>query len=105
MKVIRKVLNSLNNRLNILKMGHAKNLSPYPVDDEIGALLLLIFVSGCAGVALGLLGGFKFPAFWKFKGYTLKPIIKAIVIPPLIAMLVMGCIVRNYFGETMIPYP
>jgi hypothetical protein len=66
---------------------------------------LLIFVAGCAGIALGLLGGFTFPAFWKFKGYRLKPIIKGIVIPPLVAMIIIGMIVRNYFGEAIIPYP
>eukprot|EP00347_Sterkiella_histriomuscorum_P019238 403342411 len=85
--------------------GQTKLSSPYPENEQFGALILLIFVSGIAGICLGLLGGFKFPQFWKFPGYTLKPVIKGIVIPPLIAMLIMGCIVRNYFGEIVIPYP
>ena len=84
----------------------AKKLyTDFSVGENIGSLLLLIFVSGCAGIAIGLLGGFHFPKVWKFPGYHLKPIIRGIVIPPLIAMIIMGCVARNLFGPVMDPYP
>jgi hypothetical protein len=71
----------------------------------VGALILLIVISAIAGIALGLLGGFHFPKIGRFPGYHLKPVLKGIVIPPLIAMIIMGCIVRNLFGWVVLPYP
>lgn len=66
---------------------------------------MVIILSAILGALVGLLGGYNFPKFWKFKGYNLKPVLKVIEIPPIIGMIVMGCIVRNAFGSYMNAYP
>ena len=48
--------------------------------------------------------GYKFPEFWPFHGKVLRPINKTILIPPLIGMIVFGCIARNFFGPYMDNY-
>lgn len=83
----------------------ARPYTDFTIGENIASLILLIVVSAFAGIALGLLGGFHFPQVWKFPGYHLKPIIKGIVLPPLILMIIMGCIARNLFGSVMEPYP
>eukprot|EP00347_Sterkiella_histriomuscorum_P005826 403355123 len=77
----------------------------YTIGEQVGALALVVIISAMAGLILGLLGGYKFKKFWIFPGYTLKPILKNIQIPPLIYMILMGMIARNFFGEAMKPYP
>jgi hypothetical protein len=77
----------------------------YSIGQNIAALVLLIVVAAFGGIAIGLLGGFHFPKVWKFPGYHLKPILKGIVIPPLIMMIIMGAIARNLFGTIMAAYP
>lgn len=86
-------------------MGATNLSSPYSFGEQLGALVLLIFVSACGGIALGLLNGFHFPKLGKFPGYHLKPILKGIVIPPLILMIIMGAVARNLFGDIMKAYP
>jgi hypothetical protein len=66
---------------------------------------MVIILSAIFGAMIGLLHGFKFPAFWKFKGYHLKPILKKIHIPPIIGMIIMGCVVRNAYTPYMKAYP
>jgi Kef-type K+ transport system membrane component KefB len=51
-----------------------------------------------------MFGGFKVPSIGKFKGFEVKPILGKVRIPPIIAMIIMGCIVRNFFGEVVQPY-
>lgn len=62
-------------------------------------------MAAVGGILIGLLGGFHFPKFLCFKGYELKPILKAVVIPPLIAMIIMAIITRNYFGPVPKKWP
>ncbi len=68
-------------------------------------MILVLGLSGVAGLLVGLLDGYKFNGWWIFPAWQLKPILKQIVIPPLLGMILMGCIVRNYFGEVMRAYP
>lgn len=77
----------------------------YTGGEQLGSLILLIFVAACGGIALGLLGGFSFPKVWLFPGLSMKPVIKGVVIPPLIGMIAMGFIARNYFESAIEPYP
>eukprot|EP00347_Sterkiella_histriomuscorum_P004939 403358501 len=77
----------------------------YTIGEQVGALALVVIVSGLAGIILGLIGGYKFKKFWIFPEYTLKPLLSKIEIPPLIYMILMGMIARNFFGEAMKPYP
>ena len=65
----------------------------------------MVSVAAAAGIAVGLLFGFTFPALGKFKGYRLNPIIKKVQVPSLIVMIIMGCIARNLFGKVMDAYP
>ena len=51
-----------------------------------------------------MLEGFSIPSIGSFKGYTVKPMTSKVRIPPIIAMIVMGCVVRNFFGEVVKPY-
>lgn len=76
----------------------------YSIGEQIGALALVIILSAVAGVILGMLGGFKIPAIGKFKGITVAPILTKLRIPPIIAMIIMGCVVRNTFGDVVKPY-
>ena len=56
-------------------------------------------------MALGFLSGFTLPKIWKFRGYTCNPVIKKIRIPPVLGMIVIGCVARNFFGPFMDAYP
>lgn len=51
-----------------------------------------------------MLAGFKIPKVGKFPGLTVKPLITKIHIPPIIGMIIMGCVVRNCFGDAVKPY-
>ena len=71
----------------------------YTIGEEVGALSLVIFLSAVGGTILGTLNnGFTFPNAWPFKGLVLKPLFNKIHVPPLMMMIIMGCIVRNFFG-------
>ena len=48
---------------------------------------------------MGMLAGFKLPNFKPFNGKVVEPILKKIHIPPIIAMITMGCVGRNFFGD------
>ena len=86
--------------------GIGTETNSYSNAERVGALFLVIFLSALAGAIFGLFGGFHFPAIGKcFKGYHLKPILKVIKIPPIIGMIIMGCIVRNTFGDVVKAYP
>ena len=64
----------------------------------------MIFVAAAGGVLLGMLSGFKLPDFKPFNGRVVDPVLKKIHIPPIFAMIVMGCIARNFFGEVVKTY-
>lgn len=40
-----------------------------------------------------------------FKGYVLKPLTKRVYLPPLVAMIIMGFIARNFAGDLSEAYP
>jgi Kef-type K+ transport system membrane component KefB len=64
----------------------------------------VIGLTAIAGCLLGALGGFEIPKIGPFPGYKVKPILSKLRIPPIIAMIIMGCIVRNTFGDSVKPY-
>lgn len=76
----------------------------YTIGEQIGAIVLVIFLSAVGGMLLSLLAGYKFAKFGCFPGYTLKPLLTKVRIPPIIAMIVVGCVVRNFFGSAVSPY-
>ncbi len=76
----------------------------YTVGEQFGAIALVIFLTAVGGAFLGMMNGYTFPKFKPFNGYVLKPVFGKIHIPPIIMMIVMGCVVRNFFGDVVKPY-
>jgi len=53
-----------------------------------------------------LSSGIKIPRIGKlYQGKQIKPILKSVRLPPLIGMIIMGLIARNFFGPIMDAYP
>ena len=73
----------------------------YTDGEQIGAILLVVFLAAVAGSLLDIAGeGYTVPYFnWK-----IKPLFTKIRIPAIIAMIIMGCITRNFFGQVVKPY-
>ena len=56
----------------------------------------------------GALGGILFAMIQgvKFCGYEIPPVCTAVTVPPLVGMVIFGCLARNFFGElTEVHYP
>ena len=95
-----------NSTSNITSTHTANTKAHYSDAESFGSLILVVFIAACAGIALGSLQGFTFPKVWKFPGYRLKPVLKVVVIPPLVIMIIFGCIVENWLPASMTaPYP
>ncbi len=77
---------------------------PYTNGEQFGAIALVIFLSAVGGLLLGSLNGFQLPNFKPFNGKKVPAILGKVHIPPIIAMIVMGCVVRNTFGQVVKPY-
>jgi hypothetical protein len=75
------------------------------IEDMLTAYVIVVVMAGTAGSLWGLLYGFHFPKVGKFPGYVVTPKIKGIFIPPLVMMLIFGCIARNLFGPKTANYP
>ena len=60
-----------------------------------------------AGLLMGALSGFEIPKIGTWiKGYKVKPLFSKVKLPPIVAMIIMGCIVRNFFGSAVkLGYP
>ena len=75
------------------------------IGEQLGALLLVVFMAFAGGISLGLLQGFKFPSIGKcFKGYNLKPILEKVRISPILGMIILGCVAKNAFGSNIMDY-
>ena len=66
---------------------------------QILALLIVGLMASIGGMAVKSLSGFKFGKF------VCKPSLKIITIPPLVGMIILGCLTRNFIGSTMDSYP
>jgi hypothetical protein len=66
---------------------------------------LVVITAGIVGICFGLLAGYKFKKFLCIKPFAVPAVIKVITIPPLIGMIIMGCVARNLFGELTVPFP
>jgi hypothetical protein len=83
-----------------------QNVIDYTFGEQLGALVFIVFIAAVGGIAIDILGGLKVPPIGKrFKGFEIKPIIKKVTLPPILGMIVMGCIGRNYFGDLTKPFP
>lgn len=69
-------------------------------------LFVVLLFGYFGGFLLRVLYGMKIPKKGCFPGVTIKPLIKGVVIPPLLGYIIFGCIARNTFGdELMSHYP
>jgi hypothetical protein len=75
------------------------------IGTQVAALAIVAAMGLAGGIFIGLLFGFRLPAFWKFPGYRFPQLIKVVAVPPLILMIIMGCIARNCFGDIMLSFP
>lgn len=64
----------------------------------------MLLLSTAGGIVVGMLNGFTIPRFWKFPGYRVKPLFSKFAIPPLIGMIVMGSVTKNYIGNFVNTY-
>ena len=71
----------------------------------MGALAVVVILATLGGLAFRALAGFDIPKVGRFKGYKVKAIIRYVTIPPLIGMILMGFIARNFIGGVMLAYP
>ena len=62
--------------------------------------MIVIVVVAASGLIIGMLSGFEIPKIGCFKGLKVKPICTKVNIPPVVVMIAMGCIARNFFGSS-----
>lgn len=70
-----------------------------PGGNSILTLLVVAFFAALGGLFVKWFSGIKVPGCGKSKGCETKPVCTAVTIPPLIGMIIFGCIARNFFGE------
>jgi len=63
-----------------------------------------MFCSCIGGILFAFLGGIHFDKMLCIPDLHTKPILKAITLPPLIGMIIGGCLARNFFGITTEAY-
>ena len=71
----------------------------------MGALAIVVIVAAFGGLAVSLINGLNIPAFKSFKGFKMRPVSKHVTIPPLVGMLLLGFITRNYVPKPMPSFP
>ena len=54
---------------------------------------------------IGILEGYTIKKCWFIPEVKIPPLITTIKVPPLLGMMIMGCIIRNFFGDLMLAYP
>ena len=77
----------------------------YSHSEQVGALAMVCGFAALGGILFGLLDGYTFPKIGRFPGYSIKPLMTKVRIPPLTAMIMMGFIVRNFGGTSVEAYP
>lgn len=66
---------------------------------------MVMGMAAVAGAFIGIMAGYEFPKIGRCPQLKIRPLCTKIKFPPIIGMIIMGCIVRNYFGEAVQPYP
>ncbi len=70
--------------------------------DQFFALMIVVCCAAVGGLLIALLKGFKIGANKCYKeGCRLPSLSDTITIPPLVGMIVCGCLVRNFYGSYM----
>jgi hypothetical protein len=68
----------------------------YPISEEVGALMIVVILASAGGILVAFLAGIHIPKIGSFPGFNTRPLFTSIVIPPLIGMIIMGFIGRNF---------
>lgn len=71
---------------------------------SLGALILVAVMATVGGFAFHLINGVTIPRFRSFPGIKTPPLLGKLVIPPLLGMVLMGIIARNFFGVAVEAY-
>jgi len=80
-------------------------MAKYTFGEELGAFLIIVASALAGGIFTGLFFGINLPGWGKFPSFRLPPLIRVFSIPPLILMIIMGLVSRNYFGEHADAFP
>ena len=73
----------------------------YTAGEEILAILVVVLSAAVAGALISVaVEGCKVPCF----NWQIKPLFTTLRIPPIIGMIIMGCVARNFFGSLVEPY-
>ena len=79
--------------------------SHYTLAEELLDMTIVILFSVLGGVLISLIGGCNLEKSWYFPfNIKLKPLMTTVVIPPLLGMVVFGCLARNTFGREVVAY-
>lgn len=80
-----------NSCLQIIHNSHA-----YSIAKENSALMIIVIFASVSGILVAFLGGIHIPKLGKFPGFNTRTLLKSIIIPPLIGMIILGFIGRNF---------
>ena len=69
--------------------------------DNVVVLALVVGSAWFGGFLINLTRGYKFPNCAPFYGKEIHPLSTKILIPPLIGMIICGCLAKNFFGPYM----
>lgn len=77
----------------------------HTIEEQLEAFLVVVASSIAGGFFIGLIFGVNLPKWGIFPGFRWKPLVSLFALPPLILMIIMGCVSRNLFGEMMDAFP
>lgn len=70
------------------------------VSKSIGSYAVVLLFGALGGVLFQMMQGFT------FAGYKVPPLCTSVTVPPLVGMVIFGCLARNFFGDlTETHYP
>ena len=66
---------------------------------------IVVVISGAiGGFIFSALSGIKVEKFLCFKGFTIKPLLKKISLPPLVGMVILGSVSRSFFKTATVAF-
>mmetsp|Transcript_13007 Transcript_13007/g.9409 ORF Transcript_13007/g.9409 Transcript_13007/m.9409 type:complete len:164 (+) Transcript_13007:18-509(+) len=70
----------------------------YSLIHSVGSIALVMFCSSVGGILISLVSGIHFDGILCIPKIHTKPLVKGLILPPLIGMIIGGCVARNFFG-------
>ena len=66
---------------------------------------VVVIISGAiGGFLISALSGIHVGKFLCFKGFTIKPLLKKVSLPPLVGMVIMGSVSRSFFSTATVAF-